>query len=401
MQPNETYHFVQNNDLFRSFSSAEIFSGTPLEFAFNRETYNRKIAPILELARPGDASEIVKMYKETYNGTYPYKEMEDEREVRKFIEDPSVRCVIFIDPSSREIAGCVTFVHDFYNKRGYVRGFMVKKEYQGRIDTVKAMLGSTISTYGDFKGKILSWYVENRTAHTSSQYPMYLCGLEPIGFYPNKDVFFNRVESDLMQILYDERAFTDWNPEKSPTVIFGVKNCYEYSAEKYPIRGISFRTSTVNLRKREIIRWKSRIKRRFSTDKFGYHYITLYYLGSDSFFKFLYTPQVQNFEKTEYDVENNEQLHVFVQDWMILKKILKIRYLEAFVSAYEPNHQTIFYNAGLKPRGYVPRWKYNSTTKKLDDCVLFNSFEGKIDRYMQLIEEGKRLLDCINLKNYN
>jgi len=209
------------------------------------------------------------------------------------------------------------------------------------------------------------------------------------------------VESDLMQILYDERAFTDWNPEKSPTVIFGVKNCYEYSAEKYPIRGISFRTSTVNLRKREIIRWKSRIKRRFSTDKFGYHYITLYYLGSDSFFKFLYTPQVQNFEKTEYDVENNEQLHVFVQDWMILKKILKIRYLEAFVSAYEPNHQTIFYNAGLKPRGYVPRWKYNSTTKKLDDCVLFNSFEGKIDRYMQLIEEGKRLLDCINLKIYN
>ena len=80
----------------------------------------------------------------------------------------------------------------------------------------------------------------------------------------------------------------------------------------------------------------------------------LYIPGTESYFKFLYTPQVQNFEKTEYSVNNLEELYVFVQDFKKLARLLKVRYCEAFISAYDVEHQSIFYNAGLNPRGYIP-----------------------------------------------
>jgi hypothetical protein len=399
-----SYHFIQTNDLLNqnlSYSSAEIFSGDPLEFELDESRLERNLkkkSPVLELAKPEDAAKIVNIYEEIYDGTYPYKEMEDPNVVQTLIEDPSIRWILFLDPSTDEIAGCVTLVHDLFNKRGYVRGFMVREKFRGKLDTVKAMLGSMLGTYDDFKGKAFSWYVENRTAHTSSQYPMYRCGLHPIGFYPNKDVFFNAIESDLMQIAYDERAFTEWKPTEVPQIIPEVHSCYEYSARNYPLREVSYQSPPIKLRKSEIIRWKSRIKRAFSTDPFGYHYITLYYLESNAYFKFLYTPRVQNFEKTEYEVENNEQLSVFLQDFATLKKLLNVRYCEAFVSAYNPEHQSIFKRAGLEPRGYVPRWKFNDKTNKLEDQILFNWYAGSISKDIKLIDAGKTLLRYLNVR---
>ncbi|MFX1399470.1 MAG: hypothetical protein ACFFAS_20790, partial [Promethearchaeota archaeon] len=163
---------------FDSLGSEGVFSGEPLDFELSDRIENKKISPILELAKQKDAKEIVKIYRNLYYGTYPYREMEDELEVKKMIINPSIQWIIFKVPS-RQIIGCITFILDFFNKRGYIRGFMLKKKYQGRIDVVKAMIGSMIGMCCSFKEKILSWYVENRTAHTSSQYPMYRCGIEP------------------------------------------------------------------------------------------------------------------------------------------------------------------------------------------------------------------------------
>ena len=81
--------------------------------------------------------------------------------------------------------------------------------------------------------------------------------------------------------------------------------------------------------------------------------------------------------------------------------MLKIRYCEAFVSAYKPDHQVIFYNAGLQPRGYIPCWKFNNQTKRLEDYILFNWYGGEIDKNIKLIEEGKKLLDYLKIKIYN
>ncbi|MHA2475301.1 MAG: GNAT family N-acetyltransferase, partial [Promethearchaeota archaeon] len=203
-----------------------------LPFKIADRKHSHKVSPTLRLARPEDAHEIVEIYKELYKKTYPYKEMEDEQEVRRMIEDPSIQWIIYQDPSFK-IAGCITFVLDFNNSRGYIRGFMLRERYQGYIDITKAMIGSMLGMLHKYKDIILMWYVENRTFHSKSQYSMWVCGIAPVGFYPNKDVFLGEVESDLMQVLYDEKVLREYRSHDIPRVISVVEPCYQYSEERY------------------------------------------------------------------------------------------------------------------------------------------------------------------------
>ncbi|MFX1393974.1 MAG: hypothetical protein ACFFAH_10405 [Promethearchaeota archaeon] len=389
----KTNKFFEN---FSSFDSKNVFSGESLDFELKDRIHNKKIPPILELAKQKDAKEIVKIYRNLYYGTYPYREMEDELEVKKMIKNPSIQWIIFKAPS-RRIVGCITFILDFFNKKGYIRGFMLKKMYQGRIDVVKAMIGSMIGMCCSFKDKILSWYVENRTAHTSSQYPMYKCGIEPIGFYPNKDVFLGKVESDLMQIAYDARALNGFRLKKIPQIIPEAQNCFKYSNERYNLGSVKVKFPKLKINREDVNNFQDKLTKDITTDQFGYHYVKLFIPGTDSYFKFLYTPQIQNFEKVEYKVENLEELFVYVQDFKRLASLLKIRYYEAFISAYKSDHQAMFYNAGLIPRGYVPSWNFNKEKNKLEDYILFNWFEGSISKDIKLIDEAKKLLTYLKL----
>ncbi len=388
-----TNQFLSN---FSMYGLESILSGEPFDFELSDRIRIKKISPILQLAKPEEVKEIIKVYRDLYNGTYPYREMENEHEVKKMIKDPSIQWITFKDKIGN-ITGCVTFVLDFSHKRGYVRGFMLKKKYQGRIDIIKAMIGSFVGMCFTFKDKILSWYVENRTAHTSSQYPMYRCGMEPIGFYPNKDVFFGRVESDLMQIIYDIKALEDIRSKKCPQIIPEATSCFNYSNEKLNLGPVKIKVPKLKLDEKYVDKLQYKLDKKVIIDKFGYQNVMLYIPGTESYFKFLYTPQVQNFEKTEYSVNNLEELYVFVQDFKKLARLLKVRYCEAFISAYDVEHQSIFYNAGLNPRGYIPSWKFNKKKNKLEDYILFNTFEGKISKKIKLIEEGKRLLKYLNM----
>ena len=104
---------------------------------------------------------------------------------------------------------------------------------------------------------------------------------------------------------------------------------------------------------------------------------------------------VQNFEKLKYSVENLEGLFILVQEVKKLAGELKVRYFEAFVSAYNIEHQQIFRDIGLVPRGYIPSWKHRSGI--FEDYVLFNHYEGEIDKNMELLEEGRELLRYLNI----
>ncbi|TKJ21765.1 MAG: hypothetical protein CEE43_08735 [Promethearchaeota archaeon Loki_b32] len=393
--PNFINQFIKP---FENVIDPDIHNGMYLDFELCDRAQKHKVNPILRLARVDDAEELVGIYKELYNGTYPYKEMEDLDEVRKMIRDPSIQWIIYQDPSLN-IAGFITFVLDFDNKRGYIRGFMLKKKYQGHVDITKAMIGSMIGMIHKFKDDIYVWYVENRTAHSKSQYSMYVCGIAPIGFYPNKDVFLGKVESDLMQICYDVRVLKNLRATSTPTIISQVEDCYLYSDARYNLGNYEIQVPGIILDHKKISHLKKNIKKSVKKDKFGYETITFTIPESDSFFEFLYTPQVQNFEKSKYHVNNLEELYVFIKEFMKTGKRLGIRYCEAFISAYEPAHQNIFYNAGLAPRGYIPSWIYNKSTGVFEDQILFNWFDGKISESIQLIDEGLELLDVLNLDN--
>jgi hypothetical protein len=389
--PVNTQQFLKS---FESIVSSDIHEGMNLDFEIENRIGREKISPVLRLARPEDAEDLVRIYKELYDGTYPYKEMEDINEVRKMIQDPNIQWIVYQE-HSYQIAGCITFVLDFDNRRGYIRGFMLKKKYQGYIDITKAMIGSMIGMIHKFKNKIYVWYVENRTAHAKSQYSMEVCGIHPIGFYPNKDVFLGKVESDLMQICYDERALKQFRLKKIPEIIPEAEVCYLYSENRYNLGDYRLNSPNFILDAKLIHVLKEDLKTQVKKDKFGYETIRFCLPESNSFFEFLYTPQVQNFEKTKYRVNSLEELYVFAREFIKCGKNLGIRYCELFTSAYRPDHQKIFHDLGLNPRGYIPSWMYNREEEGFEDSILFNWCRGEINSDIQLIEEGKELVDIV------
>ena len=395
--PSYTNHFIKP---FEKVVDPDFHNGMCLDFELCDRDSKEKVNPILRLARPEDAEGIVEIYKELYNGTYPYKEMEDVDEVRKMIKDPTIQWIIYQDPSYN-LAGCITFVLDFENKRGYIRGFMLKKKYQGYIDITKAMIGSMIGMIHKFGDRIYTWYVENRTAHSKSQYSMWVCGIAPIGFYPNKDVFLGKVESDLMQICYDEKVLREFRTRTIPKILPQVEECYLYSDKRYKLGDYHIEVPDITLDRKKIFRIKKNFVKNVDQDKFGYETIKFSITGTKSYFQFLYTPQVQNFEKTNYKVNNLEELYVFVQEFIKCGKELGIRYCEAFISAYKPTHQKIFHNAGLAPRGYIPSWIYNNNKEVFEDYILFNYYKGQISDDIQLISEGQELLQVLELEPSN
>ncbi|MFX0006973.1 MAG: hypothetical protein ACFFA7_06300 [Promethearchaeota archaeon] len=393
--PNFTNQFIIP---FEKVVELDIHNGMHLNFKLCDRDQKNKVPPILRLANIEDAEEIVGIYKELYNCTYPYKEMEDINEVQKMIQNPSFKWIIYQDASFK-IAGCITFVLDFNNRRGYIRGFMLKKEYQGYIDITKAMIGSMLCMIHSFKDRIFNWYVENRTAHAKSQYSMYVCGIAPIGFYPNKDIFEGKVESDLMQILYDEKALRQYRSPKIPTLIHAVEGCYLFSHKRYNLGNYKIKSPKIVLDYKKIKELKTNLKRNIQKDDFGYETILFSFKKANSYFQFLYTPTVSNFEKTIYEVSSLEELFVFAQEFMRWKKKLRARYCEIFVSAYQPEHQQIFYDAGLSPRGYIPSWIFNNEDHVFEDFILFNCHDGQIGDNIELIQEGWDLLDVFHIKS--
>ncbi len=58
---------------------------------------------------------------------------------------------------------------------------------------------------------------------------MQMSGVSPIAFFPNKDIFFGKVESDLMQISYDIRAIKQFRSKEMPKLIHEVYRMYKYA----------------------------------------------------------------------------------------------------------------------------------------------------------------------------
>lgn len=389
-----TNHFLET---FLDMGRPNIKSGMDLPFELTKKAREEKISPILQLATPLDAPEIVDIYLDIYKGTYPYKEMENANEVKKMIESSGYRWLLFKIPNKRKIAGCFTYQLDFEKKQGYMRGFNVKPQFQGILDSVKAVIGSMIGVWTEYRDKIKIWYCENRTAHTKSQYLSNVCGIKPIAFLPNKDIFNKNIESDIMHIAYENDVLTTLRSPKVPEFISEVGPLYKYASKRYFLSDYKVNKDPHPLDLRNIVKRSSQLKVFTKKDKFGYETITFSLGKSGSYFKFLYTPQVQNFEKTEYHVSNKEELFTFLRMWIEYIKKYEVRYAECLVSAYKPEHQQLFRKLGFYPRGYIPSWHFNNSTKTFEDCIMFNWCKNKLQHEPKLLKSSQNLLDLVNL----
>ena len=389
-----TTHFLKT---FYGMGNTNIRTGMDLPFELTEKARDDKISPILQLAAPKDAQAIVDIYLDIYQGAYPYKEMEDVEEVKHMIEDSNYRWLLFKTPEERKIAGCFTYVLDFDKKVGYMRGFNIKREYQGTLDAVKAVIGSMIGIWTEYRNKIKLWYCENRTAHTKSQYLSNVCGIKAIAFLPNKDIFNGKPESDILHIVYEHDTLTDLRSSETPVIIPEVESLFEFSNERYELGESRIKTQFQPLDLRKFGSIKHRLQKNSKKDKFGYETITLSLDHSDSYFRFLYTPQANNFEKTEYKVTNKEELFIFLQEWLSYIEEYGVRYAECYVSAYEPDHQYLFRRVGFRPRGYIPSWNFSSQTLNFEDAIVFNWCKAPLAE-PKLLKSGQKIFSLTDKK---
>lgn len=379
----------------------------PLELSVLKEGYSiknkipienqNKIIPLIQLAKVNEADEIVNIIDEIYRGTYPYKEFCDIEEIKKMIEDERYHFILFKIREDKEIAGFYNAQLDFENKRGYLGRLVLKKKYHTKIDLVKSAKISISTLYYSFRDKIYIWYGETRTAHAKSQYITSQCGVKPIAFFPNKDIFLNQIESDLMQIIYNKKAIETLRSKEIPKLIPQVSNCFLYTTLRYNLGPVNFKNPLLRLDSEKYLKSRRNMIIKSESNKFGYEWVNMFNPRTHSYFKFLLTRHLFNIEKIEYKIKYYEELVAFIHELKELMKRKYIRYCECFVSGYKPKDQKIFFIEGFIPRGYIPSWFYNKDENVFEDAIVFNLFKGKLSKNLKLIPEGKELVKILEI----
>ena len=355
----------------------------------------QKVIPTVQIAKPEEAQSISEIFKQVYHSTYPYKEMESEKEIQKMIEDPDYNWILF-KINGNEIIGCIGIEFDDSVKSMTLHGFAIKKEYQGMTSLPKLLLAGWVALLNKYEKRALVWFGEARSAHSKSQFLGAYLGLKPIAFFPKKDIFFNREESEFLLILYDEDTITKYRRKETPKIIPRVLTCYTYALKRYQL-GFPELKDHVNLdfSYKKIKTIKQNLIYQEEIDNLGNSLITISINNSDAYISFLHNPLIRIFEKTDYKVSNKEQLFVFVEEVKELIKKLKIRYFEFFASAYHPIHQAILYDAGLRAFGYVPCFKYIKEEDLFEDQIVFIYYEGKVNGNLKMIPETEKFLKAI------
>ncbi len=146
LNPNSVDEFLE---IFESVLSLDLENGMELDFTIDSKLGSDKISPTLYLAKPEDAIEIANICKEVYESSYPYKEIEDPRAVKKMIESPENHFILF--KIEEDTVGCFRCALDFEHHKGYSGGFMIRKEYQRIIDVTKAIIGSYAWMWSTYK----------------------------------------------------------------------------------------------------------------------------------------------------------------------------------------------------------------------------------------------------------
>jgi len=367
-------------------------NGQLLNFSINDKYRKEKIVPFVKIANINNSINIANTFLEAYSGKYPFKVLEDSNKISQMIKNPNYIWFLF-KTDSGEISGCMGVYFEFDKKRGYLFGFALKKKYQGKFDVLKTFICCLLYLSRSYNNEIKLWTSEVRTFSSTPQHANSMVSLKPIAFLPNKDIFCDNPESEFLTITYKKEILTKYRSKKKPKIIRQILNCYTYSQKRYNLSLPDIENPNVKLSQEKITNIKKNLIIRKEIDKYNQQLVKITLKNRKSFLRFLNLIENKNVEKTYYEVNNIEELSVFLEKITQFIETYKIRYFECYVSAYRPRHQKLFYNAGFKPRGYIPSFNYNPKEKVFEDMILFNYYSGEInsDIEINLIEESKKL----------
>jgi RimJ/RimL family protein N-acetyltransferase len=337
-----------------------------------------------------DAAQIIEIYNELYNGLYPYREMLDPEYLIKKFKDPNFHTIVFEIPETGEIAGCMKLIVDPQHRTGYVRGFMVKPKFMGKIDASVMCMMLHEWAERDQGAEFDLVYSEIRTVHPKSQAVCLKNGYRPAAFFANKDDFKGERETDILIVNLKQRALDIREKEvklipqamelfSEQNAIYEGKLHHEY-AQLWIGQNEEFEFPKANLIENILVEELE--------DEYGY--INFSFRCKDAWLKGLYTPRVGAIEKIEYEYETPEEfalLMMKLREYYIEKEAW---HCEVFASASRVHEQEILYALGFGIVGYAVAWRCISDCRREDAVVFAMVSELPNKEAMDLIPEFER-----------
>jgi len=316
-----------------------------------------------------EAKEIAELYCKTYNITslntltqlsYPYPEALDPAWIHEKAHSQNVVWKVVTDMRNGAVVGSGTVMLNRENQRAYVRGVMIDPDYQKYRIGSRVLVNTFREIIQNYRDVIKIFWSESRTAHSGSQKIAEDSGFRPVGLLPNKDIFLEKRESDLLLVLYAMNALKTRRAD--PQLIPEILPIYNVIAKRFRLDPVM----PVHL---PSIRLKdSQVKGNIQTDEYQYGHCIYWADGEELSFKI--NPRTQVAEETCFSPDiDPETLKILVK--MALDSLRPILYyLEFYVSAYEPTLQRVFADLGFQATGYIPGWEFLGGQR--EDMIIFS-----------------------------
>jgi len=390
-------HFI--DDFLKMMNDCILSSSVKRELSSNdiilsKKNDVNKLPIVIKECSLKDVQEIVNVFKDAYKSTYPYKEYENTEFIRNTLKNPKYHWLIYKN-NKDEIIGCFMAILDFKNKRGNIGRFAFKQEYHGMAEVLKASIGTMYLMYKKYKHKIFTWFGEARTAHTKSQYIASLCGVKPTAILPNKDLFFNKVESEILQIGYLKSVFKNLKVKTPPVLIPECIKSFNFTKKMFFLKEYRYKECLSKINFSEVKNLEHKIDTSVKIKNFNYRKIKFFLNNHKSNLIFYYNPRINIIENIQYKVTNIEDFYCLITEISKFIREFNVRYSEMYLPVDKPEFQKILYRQGFNPRGYVLNWEYNEKEDVYEDKILFNHFNGDINCPINIIEEGKEIINLL------
>lgn len=368
---------------------------------WNDNVYRRSIGGsvsqkslVMDLISPSTrahAEMIVQIYQEIYQGTYPFPEMLDASWIFAKFTDPNYNWGLFLTKDTHEVIGCWTFVLDFPSATAYMRGLMVRPQYQKKFN-LRELCGEMLwSAVDKLQNKIFKWYCEARTAHSKTQFLMSLMGSHLLGLYMNKDYFLGVKESDAMMVCYSQDMMHKTRMAPS-ALIPELRSVFSHVQKTYRLEDVPIRDLTLTLDHAKVQNILRALELTTAKDEHNYVTFRITYPKSEASLEGIYTPSVKNIEKVKVHAASLEEHAALLLYLSIYSKTLGVEYVEIHQPVNYLPLQRLMIDWGFKPFAYLPAWK-NCSLSKFEDVIVFGWTKILPDvSKMQLIPEGINFL---------
>ncbi|MHA1145360.1 MAG: GNAT family N-acetyltransferase [Candidatus Helarchaeota archaeon] len=315
----------------------------------------------LHPARPKEAREVMKLYEIIYEGTYPYHEVFDHKWLIQQMNHPDNVFFTIVDHSTGKVVGTTLFQMNLYHQRAYGRGGLIHPDYMG-YGLGSALLGKAyekiIFHSRDF---IKIYFTEGRTAHVKIQKISENNGCKPIGFFINKDLYYNERETDILlammsaDILRSRRQ----NPQIHPTfksMYEVIRRFFRLETAKYMDIPVSSKMDTYN----DMFEARK--------DSSGYIHVN-FKIMPRSFLQFKINTNTKVAEDAYFQVQDPSEFRYLLNEAISFFRKANVQYFEMYMPVTQPEYQAIAAQLGFIATGYFPGWQ-RVGNERIDHLIL-------------------------------